>query len=358
MGINVLQSFLNQFFNLQAIQEQDAKSLPNINDSSFNSPLPISTHRDAKSTISVFGGKNKNDSQSNHSTSNNNQIMQSVILQPKEFLDCRRRIGQSLNDSPSSLENSLENHGVTQVSSLAHSAFKPHKSFPNLNNTSLHQSLEPTSIQSTLNGSNGLQLKTLKLQTPNKGQSNKSSSNGKFSHQNRRRPVYQRSNTEPESLEEATFPSMNQSFSSVSSIRNQTNFTPLGCDSSKMNNNSLCQNEQVCKTFEASTPTKHPPGSTSNVIPAGCVYLRPEQNIPDVFFASRKATTFKPIVDRSGIEVTRDVNVLNHGRCSSDQDSKMFDEEIKTSNDMQSRCDQDISISRDDIVVTMRSVNV
>ena len=62
----------------------------------------------------------------------------------------------------------------------------------------------------------------------------------------------------------------------------------------------------------------------------------------------------------SGIEVTRDANVINHGICGSDQDAKMFDEEIKnnSTNDVQSRCDQDISISRDDIVVTMRSVNV
>lgn len=270
-------------------------------------------------------------------------------------MDVQRQINQSLENSSSSLANSVESHRETHVSSLAYSAFKPHKSFPNLNNTSLHQSLGPASIQSTLNGSNGLPLK---LQKPNTGQSNKISSNGKFSHQNRRRPVYQRSNTEPESVEEATFPSMNQSLSSLSSIGNQPNFTPLGYDSSKMNDNTLCQNEHVSKTFEASTPTNHPPGSTSNVIPTGCVYLRPEQNIPDVFFASRKATTFKPIVDRSGQEVTRDANVVNHGKCLSDQDSKMFDEERKTTNDMQSRCDQDISISRDDIVVTMRSVNV
>ena len=137
--------------------------MPNINESSFSSSLPISTHRDAKSKISVFGVKSKNDLQSNHSTSNGNQIMQSVILQPKELLDDRRQICQSLDNSPSSLANSVERHRETQLSSLAHSAFKPHKSFPNLNNTSLHQSFGPTSIQSTLNGTTGLPLKTLKL---------------------------------------------------------------------------------------------------------------------------------------------------------------------------------------------------
>lgn len=60
-----------------------------------------------------------------------------------------------------------------------------------------------------------------------------------------------------------------------------------------------------------------------------CVYLRPEQNIPEVF--ANPGTVFKPIdeVDNAS-DVNDNENVIN----------------------------QTGAISRDDIVVTMRSVNV
>ena len=72
-------------------------------------------------------------------------------------------------------------------------------------------------------------------------------------------------------------------------------------------------------------------GPTS-VATNGCVYLRPEQNIPEVF--ANPGTVFKPIDE---IDNASDVND-NEGNIISD---------VTTG-----------AISRDDIVVTMRSVNV
>ena len=57
----------------------------------------------------------------------------------------------------------------------------------------------------------------------------------------------------------------------------------------------------------------------------GCVYLRPEQNIPEVF--AHPGTVFKPI------------------------------DEVENASDVNDNVASD-AISRDDIVVTMRSVNV
>ena len=64
----------------------------------------------------------------------------------------------------------------------------------------------------------------------------------------------------------------------------------------------------------------------------GCVYLRPEQNIPEVF--ANPGTVFKPIdeVDNASDINDNDGNVVGHSETA--------------------------AISRDDIVVTMRSVNV
>lgn len=69
---------------------------------------------------------------------------------------------------------------------------------------------------------------------------------------------------------------------------------------------------------------KHP---TSNG--GGCVYLRPEQNIPEVF--ANSGTIFKPIDE------------VDNGSDANDNDV---------------RSHQEGTISRDDIVVTMHSVNV
>jgi hypothetical protein len=70
----------------------------------------------------------------------------------------------------------------------------------------------------------------------------------------------------------------------------------------------------------------------------GCVYLRPEQNIPDVF-----STAFKPINE----------NNLNKSDEEHDQGRQGGD-----SNPGDDLTSGDQTISRDDIVVTMRSVNV
>jgi hypothetical protein len=72
----------------------------------------------------------------------------------------------------------------------------------------------------------------------------------------------------------------------------------------------------------------------------GCVYLRPEQNIPDVF-----STAFKPI------------NENNLSKVGDDDDDEN-DRQIGESNPGQDSGSSEQTISRDDIVVTMRSVNV
>ena len=76
------------------------------------------------------------------------------------------------------------------------------------------------------------------------------------------------------------------------------------------------------------SPAQAPNNSASN----GCVYLRPEQNIPEVF--ANPGTVFKPIDE---VDNASDLND-NDGNVISD---------VTTG-----------AISRDDIVVTMRSVNV
>ena len=70
----------------------------------------------------------------------------------------------------------------------------------------------------------------------------------------------------------------------------------------------------------------------------GCVYLRPEQNIPDVF-----STAFKPINENDMSKSDED-----NGQGRPGGDSNQGDE----------LSSGDQTISRDDIVVTMRSVNV
>ena len=71
----------------------------------------------------------------------------------------------------------------------------------------------------------------------------------------------------------------------------------------------------------------------------GCVYLRPEQNIPDVF-----STAFKPINENnlSKVDDDDDDDDRKNGESNPDRDSGSGEQ----------------TISRDDIVVTMRSVNV
>lgn len=70
--------------------------------------------------------------------------------------------------------------------------------------------------------------------------------------------------------------------------------------------------------------------AASNGNNGSCVYLRPEQNIPEVF--ANPGTVFKPIDEVDNGSDVNDNNEMNRGEGG--------------------------AISRDDIVVTMRSVNV
>ena len=187
-----------------------------------------------------------------------------------------------------------------------------------------------------------------------------------FSHQHRRRPVYQRCNTDPPfsdnnhhstsklaDMKNSSKTNAMVAFSSVGSASNPTspvisylnknNFESLGC------------------------PTSLNGISTDNAVirPSSCVYLRPEQNIPDVFVASRRSTTFKPIVesskvDNSNTEKRIEEHLSNGSHCYMLQNNNLDRNGSNNNvcNEVQSRIDHDASISRDDIVVTMRSVNV
>ena len=99
----------------------------------------------------------------------------------------------------------------------------------------------------------------------------------------------------------------------------------LSLQTLNLNNKSNSSNQIL-----ASPQTSAGPAATS--ASNGCVYLRPEQNIPEVF--ANPGTVFKPIdeVDNASDVNDNDGNVIN---------------DVSTG-----------AISRDDIVVTMRSVNV
>merc|ERR1712150_3662 len=194
---------------------------------------------------------------------------------------------------------------------------------------------------------------------------NEKGSNLNFSHQHRRRPVYQRSNTEPQLPDDNTSTSIHPEMKHFSSNNTGINSIPLGCDSAAPSHITSFPNKKVPDSLGVSSSYKNISGRSSNVIPTGCVYLRPEQNIPDVFFASRKATTFKPIVEvpKSGYdnrELRRETHSIEHNRSHIVQNDKLIDAKSKNncSSDVQPITDNETSISRDDIVVTMRSVNV
>jgi len=90
-----------------------------------------------------------------------------------------------------------------------------------------------------------------------------------------------------------------------------------------------------------SATNKDESGFTGVPVSRGCVYLRPEQNIPDVF-----STAFKPINENN--------------MCKADDDDE--DDDKPNGGDSNTGENQNsgdpTTISRDDIVVTMRSVNV
>ena len=89
-----------------------------------------------------------------------------------------------------------------------------------------------------------------------------------------------------------------------------------------------------------STSSKDDQGFNGVQVSRGCVYLRPEQNIPDVF-----STAFKPINESSLCKADDD----------DDNDSDHANEDLSSAEKTGSG---EQTISRDDIVVTMRSVNV
>ena len=118
-----------------------------------------------------------------------------------------------------------------------------------------------------------------------------------FSHQQRRRPVYFRGNAELQSA-----------------INNQSNCIPKK-KSPPENNITAVDYSSAGYSSNLSSPVRSTfsDGKTgrlqdagvqsvnnisqdpSKVCPSSLVYLRPEQNIPDVFFASRRSATFKEI---------------------------------------------------------------
>ena len=88
-----------------------------------------------------------------------------------------------------------------------------------------------------------------------------------------------------------------------------------------------------------STSGKDDQGFNGVPVSRGCVYLRPEQNIPDVF-----STAFKPINENNLRKADDDDNDSDHANDDLSSAEKAGSGEQ--------------TISRDDIVVTMRSVNV
>ena len=190
-----------------------------------------------------------------------------------------------------------------------------------------------------------------------------------FSHQQRRRPVYFRGNAELQSAINIQ--------SNCIRIPNKTsppenNTTPVDYSSAEYSSNvtspvsSTFSDGKTGRLQDAGVPSdSNISKDPSRVCPSSLVYLRPEQNIPDVFFASRRSATFKPIVEVStkqnlGNEIRRDSRLDDVSKAHATVNTGLNN--IESSNascsEMHPSIDNDSGISRDDIVVTMRSVNV
>ena len=190
-----------------------------------------------------------------------------------------------------------------------------------------------------------------------------------FSHQQRRRPVYFRGNAELQSA-------INNQSNCIRTPKKTSppgnNLTPVEYSSAGYSSNVT---SPVSATFsdgktgglqDAAVPSvNNISQDPSKVCPSSLVYLRPEQNIPDVFFASRRSATFKPIVEVStkqnlGNEMRRDSRLDDVSKAHVTESTSL--DNIESSNascsKMQAGIVNDSAISRDDIVVTMRSVNV
>ena len=185
--------------------------------------------------------------------------------------------------------------------------------------------------------------------------------NQNFSHLHRRRPVYQRGNTEAQFVEKIKpIPQEqakeNSHFSSV-----PTACSTLGSSARTSSSIATIASEST----SASSLVKNGHMSMTTVRPSGCVYLRPEQNIPEVFVASRRSTTFKPIVEAAKIESGKGemASKLHLKEDGHSQHMNNSCENVNTvGNTNRAKLELPINnnalISRDDIVVTMRSVNV
>ena len=229
--------------------------------------------------------------------------------------------------------------------------------------------------KSSLNVTGQLNSRNLGISEPCKEKTNSDAPNTQnispghtkqnFSHQHRRRPVYQRSNTDPP-LSDNTHHSTSKLADMKNSSKNNATVTPSSIGSSSnptspvisyLNNTNLESLGCLASLNGIST-------DNTAIRPSSCVYLRPEQNIPDVFFASRRSTTFKPIVEASKVENNNNRERRIEARLAKDSymlqnnnlDKNGSDNKVR--NEVHPRTDNNASISRDDIVVTMRSVNV
>ena len=184
--------------------------------------------------------------------------------------------------------------------------------------------------------------------------------NQNFSHQHRRRPVYQRCNVDP------TFSDSNNCASRLSDMNNPSyGGDPVECSSIGHSSNATSPvvTYPTKKNREVFREPPHQSMSSANptIRPSSCVYLRPEQNIPDVFVASRRSTTFKPIVESSNGENQHGEKRRVKHIADDSNFSHVHNKSFKGNENASiggNENDNEASISRDDIVVTMRSVNV
>ena len=190
-----------------------------------------------------------------------------------------------------------------------------------------------------------------------------------FSHQQRRRPVYFRGNAELQSAinNQSNCIRIPEKTSPPENIITPTDHSSAGYSSNVTSPvSSTFSDGRTRRLQDAGVPSgNNISQDPSKVCPSSLVYLRPEQNIPDVFFASRRSATFKPIVEVStkqnvGNEMRRDSRLGDVSKAHATESASVNN--IESSNgscsEMHPSIDNDSGISRDDIVVTMRSVNV
>ena len=374
------------------------------------SPPPLSIIRSSESNNILFEGKCKGESR--NLTSIEGKINQSVILQPEHLSSISNR-NTSFHHSQLGLTSTSFLARGNTVFSCTNAAFKPHKQLCNgenrqgidnmtvpiintntgtlqccdneQNKSSLIATIGIKNISYTLSNDSPMsnphqnppravqinkpsnqQTHLDALKTPNTVSYRHRESNQNFSHQHRRRPVYQRGNTDPQFMEN------NDSASQRQDKKNSCHpAVPIACSSVGSSANATSpvltySHKQVTESVGLSSPLKNVPTATTTIRPSSCVYLRPEQNIPDVFVASRRSTTFKPIVEASKVEnnkgeIRRESHLEENINSHHIQNSSFNVHGAKNKSCAKLELpnnNNDASISRDDIVVTMRSVNV